>query len=324
MSRRIALLSTCGLLSFGLLQAEVPAKQTENVERTSSRIVSLVLLLSEPRTLEATSVSKAASKAWGGEVPESAVTTMDSIFVVKGTSGRFAIHSTAKPYFTESDKLAAEIKDPALAEGIRKHHAWLSVDWLEKNNETDLRGVYQQIGKLIAQFVSKETLAIYSPDTDQFHPNDSELVIAHLQSEDPLEGLSDIDETASLRTVSIPDDEPRLIAARAEAKKNWPEFLQAFQARSKDQSFSVKGPIMEGENSEFMWLHVTKIDDKLVHGLLDNNPVALKEVKHGADIHIPIADVDDWLYTTGPGKDDVKGGFTLRVFDDLTQAESKK
>ena len=81
---------------------------------------------------------------------------------------------------------------------------------------------------------------------------------------------------------------------------------------------------MEGENSEFMWLQVTKIDDKLIHGLLDNNPVALKEAKHGTDVHISIDDVDDWLYSTGPGKEDVKGGYTLRVFDELAQAEPKK
>lgn len=310
------------LLSAGLHAADKPAV-TKTTEDQPPRLISLVLLLSEPRTFDATSVAKTATQAWKTEVPANAVSTVDNMFVVKGSSGRFSIVSQDKPYFPESDKLAAEIKDPALAEGIRNHRAWLSVDWLETNDKADLRSVYQQIGKIIAQLVSKETLAIYSPDTDQFHPNDSELV-AHLQSDDPLEGLSDVDETATSRTVSIADDDPRLMEARAEAKKKWPEFLKAFQARSKDQSFSVKGPINEGENSEFMWLHVTEIDDKLVHGLLDNNPVALKEAKHGADIHIPVAEVDDWIYSTGPGKDNVKGGFTLRVLDELAVAEPKK
>ncbi|MES2595783.1 MAG: DUF2314 domain-containing protein [Verrucomicrobiota bacterium] len=323
MNRLIPLLSVGGMLLTGLLYAEDAPVKPHIAEETAPRMVSLVLLLSEPRTIDATSTAKAVSKAWKSEVPESAVSTMDSILVVKGSAGRFAINSAAKPYFAESDKLAEELKDPALVEAVQKHRAWLSVDWLEKNDQADLQVVYQQLGKVIAQFVNKETLAIYSPDTDQFHLNDSEL-IAHLQSDDPLEGLSDADETASPRTVSIPDDDPRLMAARAEAKKNWPEFLKAFKARSKDQYFSVKGPLVEGENSEFLWLKVIDIDDKLVHGVLDNDPVALTKTKHGADVHIEVSDVDDWLYGTDTGKDDVKGGYTLRLFDDLAKASPKK
>jgi hypothetical protein len=40
------------------------------------------------------------------------------------------------------------------------------------------------------------------------------------------------------------------------------------------------------------------------------------------DLHIPIADVDDWLYSTGAGKD-TQGGYTLRLFDELAQARQK-
>ena len=324
----LALLSSCALLTAGLLNAADKTVKPQAAEELPSRMVSLVLLLSEPRAQNVASVAKSASKAWSREVPESAVTTMDSTFVVKSSAGRFAISSTDKPYFTESDKLADELKDSAVAGAIRKHRAWLAVDWMEKDDKADLRVVYQQLGKAIAEMVNVDTLAIYSPDTDQFHINDATL-LTHLKSEDPLAALTDVDlPNSSLtgkNTISIEEDDVGLVAARAEARKNWPEFLQAFKARGKDKDlyFSVKGPIVEGENSEYLWLRVIDIDDKLVHGVLDNDPVALKTAKHGSDIHIPVADVDDWLYSTGPGKDDVKGGYTLRRFDELADASPK-
>ena len=109
---------------------------------------------------------------------------------------------------------------------------------------------------------------------------------------------------------------------QAEARKNWPEFMKAYQAREKDQYFAVKGRILEGANVEYMWLQVTSIDDTLVHGKLDSDPETLKKVKRGAELHMPIADVDDWLFSTGKGES--HGGYTLRLFDALAQAKAKK
>ena len=44
--------------------------------------------------------------------------------------------------------------------------------------------------------------------------------------------------------------------------------------------------------------------------LPDSDPEILTKAKRGADLHILIADVDDWLYSTGTGKD-TQGGYTL-------------
>ncbi len=317
--QRFALLSAFGLLSGAAFSApDVP------VATPPHRMISLVLLLKEPRSLDATTVTKAVSLGWGAQVPESAVTASPPSFVVKSAPGRYAINSVDKPYFTDSSKLANEVKDPALAGAIREHRAWMSVDWLGNDDTADLRVVYQHISQIIVQFIGKDTLAIYNPDTDQFRLNDATLV-EHLNSPDPLQSLipAGVDgTTAAADTVTINDDDPQLLAAQAEARKNWPEFMQAYQARGKDQYFAVKGPILEGDNTEYMWLQVTSIDDTLVHGKLDSDPETLKKVERGADLHIPIADVDDWLYSTG--KDESHGGYTLRLFEKLAQAKEKK
>ena len=316
---RFALLSAFGLLSGAAFSApDVP------VATPPHRMISLVLLLSEPRSLNTTTVAQAASRGWDTQVPESAVTASPPSFVIKSAPGRYAINSVDKPYFADSSKLADEVKDPALAGAIREHRAWMSVDWLGNDDKTDMRVVYQHISQVIVQLIGKDTLAIYNPDTDQFHINDATL-IDHLNSPDPLQSLIPagvVGTTAAADTFSINDDDPQLLAAQAEARKNWHEFMQAYRARGKDQYFAVKGRILEGDSGEYVWLQVTSIDDKLVHGKLDNDPETLKKVKRGAELHIPIADVDDWLYSTAKG--DSHGGYTLRLFETLAQAKAKK
>lgn len=327
--QRLALFSALSLIPGAMLRAADTPPKPQAIEAQPQRLVSLVLLLSEPRTIDAAAVAHAVSHALGSEVTEAAVSAKPPSFVVKSGSGRFAINSVDEPYFAESDKLAVELKDPSLAEAIRKHRAWLSVDWLEKDEKADLRKVYQQISQTLAQFVRKDTLAVYSPDTDQFHLNDATL-LGHLKSDDPLQDLVPAGLADANDKITISADDPQLMAAQAEAKKQWPEFMRAFKERGKDQYFAVKGRILEGDKGEYLWLQVSDMDDKLVHGKLDNDPETLKKVARGADLHIPIAEVDDWLYSTIPakgesaGKEEIKGGFTLRLFDQLAQAKNQK
>ena len=326
-SRCCALLSVLCFITSPVLRAADTPPKSQPPEAESQRLISLVLLLSEHRTLDAGAIAHAVSHAVGTEVPEDAVIAKPPSFVVKAGSRRFAIHSVDEPYFAESDKLAAELEDPSLAKAIRQHRAWLSVDWLDKDEKADLRKVYQQIGLILAQLVKKDALAVYSPDTDQFHVNDATL-LGHLKSDHPLQDLAPAGVAAAEGSkITISSDDPQLIAAQAEADERWPEFLRAFKERGKDQYFAVKGRILEGDKGEYLWLQVSDIDDKLVHGKLDNDPATLKKVARGADLHIPIDEVDDWLYSTGSGKDassgkeEVKGGFTLRLFDQLAKAK---
>ncbi len=317
--RRFALLTALGLLSAPALPS---ADGPDSVK--PHRMISLVLLLSQPRTLDATAVASAVSRGWNTPVPESAISVIPPSFLVNSALGNYAINSVDKPYFADSAKLADEVKDPAIAGTVREHRAWISVDWLGNDEKADLHVVYQHISQALVQLIGKDTLAVYSPDTDQFRLNDATLT-DHLLSPDPLQslipaGLSN--GQAAGNTVTINDDDPQLLAAQAEARKNWPEFMKAYQAREKDQYFAVKGRILEGANVEYMWLQVTSIDDTLVHGKLDSDPETLKKVKRGAELHMPIADVDDWLFSTGKGES--HGGYTLRLFDALAQAKAKK
>ena len=87
--------------------------------------------------------------------------------------------------FEQSAKVAEEIKNPNLSHAVLEHRAWISVDWVSADQQTDLHKVYQMIGKMVAHLSGKDTLAVYSPDMDQFvlwTPT----VRQGLESDDPL------------------------------------------------------------------------------------------------------------------------------------------
>src|SRR4051812_7477657 len=68
--------------------------------------------------------------------------------------------------------------------------------------------------------------------------------------------------------VQIDEDDPRMAAAVTEAKTRLPEFAAAFGKAKDGYQFSVKAPFADqgGEESEFMWVHVCRVDFDAVHG----------------------------------------------------------
>jgi uncharacterized protein YegJ (DUF2314 family) len=110
--------------------------------------------------------------------------------------------------------------------------------------------------------------------------------------------------------VGIAPDDPRLLAAVREARRRWPEFVAAFEQREGGQIFSVKVPVREGKQTEYMWLSVSALEHEMIYGRLDNEPVAMKRLHAGDRLRVPVRDLNDWLYTRG---DTLAGGFTIDV-----------
>jgi uncharacterized protein YegJ (DUF2314 family) len=271
------------------------------------RLISFVVLLKEPRKLDEASLGETVSKAVGiARDPE----TVDKGFMVAKPpyykvelkSGMYVINNISEPYFENGDKLAKEIDDNDLRKAVADHHAWVSIDFVGKEEPADLQAAYRDMGKIAAALAQPDALAIYSPEEGQLSVfNDS--VATAMKGPDPLQ----IFDARSDDTVSIKDDDPLLQAAQEKARKSWPDFTRAFQAKA-GKNFAVSGRIVEGDNSEYMWLSVTSIDTDKVHGTLDNAPVALTTLKVGQDLHINVKEIDDWIYV---GTDEVPvGGFT--------------
>ena len=102
--------------------------------------------------------------------------------------------------------------------------------------------------------------------------------------------------------VQIDEDDPRMAGAVAEAKKRLPEFCAAFSKAKDGYQFSIKALFSDpdkSEESEFMWVHVCRVDFDAVHGTLLNDPEFVKSYKFDDVVRVPMEQIVDWVYTDG-------------------------
>ena len=201
LSRRLLALtavpSLCCLLSGAgmVLADEKPSKadapgapqsrEVQSEKKQGDRLISIVLLLKAPHDLTHEQIAHVISEATGTKVSEADVVSKPPYHLVKVGADKYIVNNVGEPYFKEADKLAAEVKQHDLGECVKHSKAWLSVDWVGKDDKTDIKPVYQMIGKMVAHLAGKNALAAYSPDMDEFALWTPE-VKAGLQSEDPL------------------------------------------------------------------------------------------------------------------------------------------
>src|SRR5690242_15983669 len=99
-------------------------------------LVSLVLLLRQPRDLDAATLARAASLAFGLDVspcesPASACVVGEAPhFLVQLPDRLLAVHLGAEPYFDNPAAVAAGLPELRLRKAVARHRAWLSVDGL--------------------------------------------------------------------------------------------------------------------------------------------------------------------------------------------------
>lgn len=166
--------------------AQVEQPQAASAEtKEGERLVSLVILLSGPRKPTHDAIAHAVGEGLGQAVSKDAVVSKPPYHLVNAGADKFVINDIDQPYFEDSGKVADEIKNPNLSRAVRDHRAWISVDWVSADKQTDLRNVYQMIGKMVAHLSGKDTLAVYSPDMDQFALW-APTVRQGLESDDPL------------------------------------------------------------------------------------------------------------------------------------------
>ena len=109
--------------------------------------------------------------------------------------------------------------------------------------------------------------------------------------------------------VQLGADDPGLVAAAAEAKRRWPEFVATFNEGRPGRKCAVKyaAPI-KGGGHEQIWIMVTALGSGTISGTLGNNPVENIGLKFGDAVTIQTDDVKDWLVTDGQS---MTGGFSI-------------
>ncbi len=109
----------------------------------------------------------------------------------------------------------------------------------------------------------------------------------------------------------VKGDDPQMAEAFAEARSTIEQFIQALQNPKPSQSlFSVKVPIGDGENIEYIWLHSVQIQGSRFMGIVDNEPSISTDVSVGDRVSVAREEISDWMYVE-EGK--LTGGFTLHA-----------
>ncbi|MFN7140514.1 MAG: DUF2314 domain-containing protein, partial [Limisphaerales bacterium] len=279
--------------------------------------ISLVLLLKDPRYLEASILANVVSSAWGEEYSAAGdgdtgrfVVGESPLFLIHGPQGVFAVNNFSAPYFNNMEKLVEEVRELRLRKALEEHTAWLSVDLIRLTDESVPReSAYQAIGKLISELSGAGCLAILHPGSSAINVWDAELA-EKLRGADVMEVFA---ESTGLPVVQVADDDPRMVAAVAQARSTWPEFVEAFKKRD-GENFAIKAPITVNERTEFIWIEVDGLEPEYIHGTLANDPVDLGNLKLGSRVEVPLKELNDWGFIR---HNEPVGMFTVKVLQEI-------
>lgn len=300
-------------------------KRSLSDQEEEHQMLSFVALLKKPQRLEPIYIATAAKKAWNAtlsyaedddEGPDGFVVGQEGLptLMVRFRDRMVMINNFPSPYMEDPETAAEDIPDMRLRSLVSQHTAWISCDALGVESFHDLDEVrewYKVLGRMLAELVDDNCLAILLPQTQQVFPNMDE-TLELLKAEDPLEALGF---EAPAAVLQISDDDPRMIKAVEEARRTWPNFVAAFEQKAGEE-FGVKAPISRDGNTEFIWISVTAIENDVIYGELANDPVALGNLKLGSRVKTTVSDLNDWVYLS---KDGPQGMFTSKVIIEANQ-----
>lgn len=136
--------------------------------------------------------------------------------------------------------------------------------------------------------------------------------------------VGDISDAEKENVVNVDTDDPRMVAARQEAIRRWPEFVAAFHSRKRELQYAVKAPFKDAAGEvEYMWIAARRVTRDEVVGLLANDPILDVGLKSGDQASIKVGDVYDWIVTDENGKIHL-GGFQSAVLRQIQEEKRPK
>lgn len=311
------------------VEEEQESNESES-EQEGKPFLSLVLLFRESPYLDADVLARLGTKAWdmpmrtGDDVPGDEkidvtrpsetsaggiVISDDPPFIIKHPEAILLVHHFDSPYFDDPAAVAEDLVERRVRRAVAEHRAWTSVDVMTWFGDDQTEAApYRVVARLLAELADDNVLAVVDPAAQQIFTYDPETE-RKLRSIDP---RAELRELYYAPVISVPDEDPAMIAAVEEARRRWPEFVAAFEQRSPDvkSPFIVKAPVGPAGNEEFIWIEVTGIEADTIYGNLGNEPAAIPNLKLGDRVRVPVAKLNDWLCLING---EPCGGFTLKV-----------
>jgi uncharacterized protein YegJ (DUF2314 family) len=120
----------------------------------------------------------------------------------------------------------------------------------------------------------------------------------------------------------VSGEDPEMNSAMEQARASVTTFITSLQNPGQDQTyFSVKTEIVDGDNSEHIWLYDVSYDGNQFLGKIGNNPLHVKNVSLGDEIVLIPSEISDWMIVED---NKLIGGYTLRVLRNRLSGEERK
>jgi uncharacterized protein YegJ (DUF2314 family) len=321
--------SSSALTSLAYADEAKDSKKAESTGESEENgpVLSVVLLQKKLPSLSEKGVAAVIQKAWKQKVSLGDDGQKDATdFVVKGGPGfviqcqdTFCMVILETTPYIEADDLN-EVAELRTRKMLQEHKAWLSVDLMgdiHKKSAAEQDTEMTRIIRLAAEMIDKNTVGVLLPSENIVLPI-SDDVLAAMKGPDALKALR---KSSNAAVVGAAGDDPEMLAATAEARKTWPEFVKAFAKKPENsESFSAKFPFDAPDQKEFMWVEVVSIKGDTVVGRLGNDPVWVKDLKLGDEVTMKVSQLSDWMYI----KDgEIVGGYTVKVLMDKQKQEEK-
>ena len=298
-------------------------EQTES--ESPETMISMVALFDELPFVDEAVLVAHVKRAWGLELgndhdDESFAAGWAPLFVVKTPHQMYAINYRDQNYFDNLEEVLDEVTELRLSKAIGSHKAWISVDLVSDSQNLGSAFHYAMIGRLLNQMINQDCVALMLPDQMKLLPWDESFEKA-LDSGRPLEDLC----PSQPPVLPIDNDHPELVAAVTMARNRFSQFVTAFENHQRNEDrdpkrqFAVKAPITVAGRTEFMWVATTAIENGILYGTLDNQPVSLPGLNLGDQVRFAIAELNDWVYTLD---DRTFGGFTTHVINRWAREQS--
>lgn len=276
---------------------------------------SLVLLHERGRYLDRHVLAAIAAEAWGVELVPDDVASRDDFpreaptFRIRMPAARLLVRTLEEPYWEQPEDVARHFGDLRARRSILSHRAWTAVDVLAADLPPARAVAFGRAAKLTAELaIGSGPLAVFDAESGAFrvwdHTSD-----AGLREGQPGEFFAGGGGNA---VVALAPDDPSLLAAMAEARRRWPEFVAQFKARHPEQHFSVKAPVTRSGQTEHIWIEVTALSDAWIRGRLGNAPIDLPGLRLGDLVSVTTDSVEDWLYVLSSTP---IGGFSIPVVE---------
>lgn len=133
-------------------------------------------------------------------------------------------------------------------------------------------------------------------------------------------GISDAEKK---NVIKADTDDPRMVAARQEAVRRWPEFVTSFHARKPGLQHAVKAPFQDASGEvEYLWVAARRVTKDEIVGVLANDPILDVGIRSGDQATVKVSDVYDWIVTDAEGKIH-QGGFQTEVLRKIREEKPK-